>query len=360
MINRIELLKAVSALSRFSASRSPSESYTKLCMSSPEGKLRLQCQSNCGTAAIHTDIEADIDAQVDYKSMFSILHRSSAGDVVITPGSKVRVQAGDRLDVELPGFSYTLSSITPNREEVAVSSAAWVEADEKVGVVGVELETKFASGVRILKEGDTVSFLMSTHNGMCGYTVEGAGEGELDVTVPVESIRAVTFALKMLGGDTVSLGRHNNWVYIKSGSFEASIPTVGGRPPHGKDIFKRICGDIVWPAPHAEMKEALRQAEVFCEAGSSGLDIYPSERGLHIAKHSVNDQGQVILESKGECNYLIPGLFSGPRIIIRREFLAAMIKNCDESYTMYASPNSVCVECGNYFAGYSCMTRGQR
>jgi hypothetical protein len=105
--------------------------------------------------------------------------------------------------------------------------------------------------------------------------------------------------------------------------------------------------------------EGLKQAELFSETGASGVDIIPTDEGLRIIRDSRNDEGTVIMESPGECEYVIPGHYKGERLTIKLPALMQMLKNCGEEFTLYASDRSVCVESGCYFAGFACMKRGQ-
>ena len=356
-LQRLPIADAVSALSRFSSARSPADTYSKLRLFSSEGKLCFQARNNAGVAVVSTDLDADIDCLVDFNTFSGVINRISDGGIGLeVQGPRLRI-VSEKSDVNIPIFDLITESIHPSFSLVTVSPAEWLECEGKMGIVGVETQIEYALGVRLYSE-DGLYMLMSSNNGTCGAKMECQGDG-IDACVPLESVRAVSAAIRRVGGDTLSLGYHNNWLYITSGTFQATIPTIGGRPPHKRSAWEKMRPSTVWHVNKSELMEGLKQAELFSETGASGVDIIPTDEGLRIIRDSRNDEGTVIMESPGECEYVIPGHYKGERLTIKLPALMQMLKNCGEEFTLYASDRSVCVESGRYFAGFACMKRGQ-
>lgn len=356
-LERLQTANAVNALVRFSSSRSPAETYSKLRIYTSEGRICFQAQSNSGVAVVKTDMDGEMACLVDFQTFSGIINRTNDGLITITRDDNRLHISSEKSSVKIPTFDLTVESINAALPMVVVDSAEWLECESKMGISGLETQIEYAAGVR-LYENEKLYMLMSSKQGMCGASMPCEGAG-LDACVPLESVRGISAAIKKVGSDKLSLGYHHNWVFVQCGSFSAVIPVIGGKPPHKRDMWERMRPEVKWDVSKSEIIEALRQAELFSEVGASGIDIIPADEGLRIIRDSRNDEGTFILDSAGECEYVIPGNFRGEPARIKLSALIQMLRQCDDDFSLYASGRSLCVESGRYFAGYACMARGQ-
>lgn len=360
VVEQKRLSDCAGALAKFSSSRSPSELYTKMQLFSVDGILHLQAQNNSGVAVVNTGLTADISCIVDYAAFHGTVSRITDEVIELSVNGPRLIVKSERTEVKIPTHDFVSPTIGVASPEATVEPEQWIEGAGRMSLAGSETQVEYASGVRLFSEPNKLYMLMSSSSGMCGYLLDGHTAGAIDIVVPLESVKAAAMAIRRSGGDSVSLGYHNNWLYIECGNFRAMMPSIGGKLPHTRSAWERVKPTNELIIPRQELIDGLKQAELFSGTGACGVDIIPMGDGLKIVRGSVNDEGVNILDVPGECEYIIPGHFSGDALIIRLPYLLQMLSCCTDEYRIYTSNKSVCVESGRYFAGFSCMTRGQK
>lgn len=356
-----ELSAALAAVGKFASGRTTNEAYTKVVLVAQQGHITVKAGNANGNVELITDIRCDdLNITVDHQMLSQSVRLSNLGEIDLIVGeSNITIVAG-LSKIKLPHYNIPWSAPLVRKESnFSVSKADWLNCATFTSFVGDDMEMKIANGQRLLSNGLDLTFISSTGKGTAGVSVECSTPGSgIDVVVPNGSIAAITDVIKTHGGDNVSLRESGGTIKVCSGNAIASLPTLAGTKPYGRDVFNRIVqGAVEWSLPRKEMIDFLRQAGMFTDHDASGIDMEPCEGGLLMKFESLTNAGQPMLDGKGSCSSLIPGQCSGKKQIIEHKPLLRMLERAGDDCKMLSFDRGFGVTSGTYFAMQAGMTR---
>ena len=139
---------ALTAVSRFSGGRSPSESYTKAKLYDQGGTLRISVANSCGRAEVDSGIKCPpCETVLDFVQLHSAIRASNVGEVDISFGVGWLIKAG-KSKITLPIFDIPWPSpIASIKDGVSVATAEFASAPSKLAFINNTKEMSFAQEI---------------------------------------------------------------------------------------------------------------------------------------------------------------------------------------------------------------------
>lgn len=288
-LNRKEFSQAISAVSRFTNSRSPLTAMQCLHLEAKDSSLRIRGYGTYGSASIALPCTGRLNSIVPAALLCKTVDLLVDDEIELAEKKNKLSVSGSisSTDVPIQAVSIEPSIGSPGQKITSVAKDV-MRCIEVANVVGSNVEMKYANGVRICTSDGKLHFSSATSKNSA-FAWCNHSSGDIDVVIARGGISALSKMLSLM--DDLTIEDRGSHVAFYSGTRAAILlKEQDGKKPNRYDKIKHMWdGAHKWRVSLSDLREFVRLAMANSTPEASGVWLKPTPSGLTCKYTGISD-----------------------------------------------------------------------